>query len=272
MLLRRRGGEAGSRSIGCPHPLSLRIEELSHRGVEQPPGQVLWEADQSALDEHVGDQLCERAKFEFGHVASPSTDASASTKSSSRSALVSTSVALQAARRNAFARSRRSAGVSISRSIVTRRFRQRSIGCRRAALTGPRAGTSALADLRSVCTACEHMFVTSDGSPYARLRRAIEARNIAIINATAAELPYIGLRDALGIAGGGQALHPYRWTCPAESTKTSRQDEGELGLQPGPACSRAARRTLVSREKSPWQHGHQVSILWMSSNVNVTVS
>jgi hypothetical protein len=43
------------------------------------------------------------------------------------------------------------------------------------------------------------MFVTSDGSPYARLRRAIEARNIAIITATAAELPYVGLHDALGI-------------------------------------------------------------------------
>jgi hypothetical protein len=46
---------------------------------------------------------------------------------------------------------------------------------------------------------CEHTFVTSDGSPYARLRRAIEARNIAIITATAAELPYVGLHDALGI-------------------------------------------------------------------------
>ena len=43
------------------------------------------------------------------------------------------------------------------------------------------------------------MFVTSDGSPYARLRRAIQARNIAIITATAAELPYVALQDALGI-------------------------------------------------------------------------
>jgi hypothetical protein len=41
--------------------------------------------------------------------------------------------------------------------------------------------------------------VTSDGSPYARLRRAIQARNIAIITATAAELPYVALQDALGI-------------------------------------------------------------------------
>ena len=43
------------------------------------------------------------------------------------------------------------------------------------------------------------MFVTSDGSPYARLHRAIQARNFANITATAAELPYISLPDALGI-------------------------------------------------------------------------
>ena len=41
--------------------------------------------------------------------------------------------------------------------------------------------------------------MTSDGSAYARLRRAIQNRNLAIIATTAAELRYIGLRDALGI-------------------------------------------------------------------------
>ena len=40
--------------------------------------------------------------------------------------------------------------------------------------------------------------MTSDGSAYARLRRAIQNRNLAIIATTAAELRYIGLRDALG--------------------------------------------------------------------------
>ena len=43
------------------------------------------------------------------------------------------------------------------------------------------------------------MFVTSDGSPYSRLQRAIRARNLAIIRATVAELPHIPMRDALGI-------------------------------------------------------------------------
>jgi hypothetical protein len=41
--------------------------------------------------------------------------------------------------------------------------------------------------------------VTSDGSPYPRLRRAIQTRNLAIIHATAAELGHVGLPDALGI-------------------------------------------------------------------------
>jgi hypothetical protein len=41
--------------------------------------------------------------------------------------------------------------------------------------------------------------MTSDGSPYARLRRAIQHGNLAIIHATAAELGWVALRDALGI-------------------------------------------------------------------------
>jgi hypothetical protein len=41
--------------------------------------------------------------------------------------------------------------------------------------------------------------MTSDGSPYARLKRAIQAGNLAIIQATAVELGYVALRDALGI-------------------------------------------------------------------------
>ena len=41
--------------------------------------------------------------------------------------------------------------------------------------------------------------MTSDGSPHTRLRRAIQAGNLAIIHVTAAELGYVTLRDALGI-------------------------------------------------------------------------
>ena len=41
--------------------------------------------------------------------------------------------------------------------------------------------------------------MTSDGSPYPRLLRAIQVGNLAIIEATAAELGWVALRDALGI-------------------------------------------------------------------------
>jgi hypothetical protein len=43
------------------------------------------------------------------------------------------------------------------------------------------------------------MFVTSDGSPYTRFRRALDAGNEMIVLATARELPHIALDDALRI-------------------------------------------------------------------------
>jgi hypothetical protein len=43
------------------------------------------------------------------------------------------------------------------------------------------------------------MFVTSDGSPYSRFKRALANGNLLMIRAAAAELPRIGLRDALEI-------------------------------------------------------------------------
>jgi hypothetical protein len=41
------------------------------------------------------------------------------------------------------------------------------------------------------------MFVTSQGSPYARFRRALATGNLLLIRAAAAELPQISLGDAL---------------------------------------------------------------------------
>jgi hypothetical protein len=43
------------------------------------------------------------------------------------------------------------------------------------------------------------MFVTSDGSPYSRFRRALETRNELLVIAAAKELPQVGLEDALRI-------------------------------------------------------------------------
>jgi hypothetical protein len=43
------------------------------------------------------------------------------------------------------------------------------------------------------------MFVTSEGSPYARFRRALETGNELLVLGAARELPQIGLDDALRI-------------------------------------------------------------------------
>jgi len=43
------------------------------------------------------------------------------------------------------------------------------------------------------------VFVTSDGHPYSRFRRALVTKNLAIIQAAAAELPTLALDDALEI-------------------------------------------------------------------------
>jgi hypothetical protein len=41
--------------------------------------------------------------------------------------------------------------------------------------------------------------MTSQGSPYARFRRALQTGNLVLVQATAAELPRVGLRDALEV-------------------------------------------------------------------------
>src|SRR5947208_17156762 len=43
------------------------------------------------------------------------------------------------------------------------------------------------------------MFVTSNGNPYSRFRRALETGNPALVTAAALELPRIALDDALRI-------------------------------------------------------------------------
>jgi hypothetical protein len=45
--------------------------------------------------------------------------------------------------------------------------------------------------------ACEHAFVTSQGSPYARSRRALDRQNVTEALSAAAELPHVGLTEAL---------------------------------------------------------------------------
>jgi hypothetical protein len=46
---------------------------------------------------------------------------------------------------------------------------------------------------------CEHPFVTSQGSAYARFRRALERGNVTEALSAARELQHVGLADALGL-------------------------------------------------------------------------
>jgi hypothetical protein len=43
----------------------------------------------------------------------------------------------------------------------------------------------------------EHLFVTSQGSAYARFRRALDSRNATVALATATEVDFVSLPDAL---------------------------------------------------------------------------
>ena len=47
--------------------------------------------------------------------------------------------------------------------------------------------------------ACEHLFVTSQGSAYSRFQRALTTGNLQLIETPAADLPIVGLDDALAI-------------------------------------------------------------------------
>ena len=57
--------------------------------------------------------------------------------------------------------------------------------------------------------------MTSDGSPYSRFQRAIRSGNLALIHATAAELPYVPLADALAILLVLDARHEERFDAAA---------------------------------------------------------
>jgi hypothetical protein len=52
-------------------------------------------------------------------------------------------------------------------------------------------------DPKGTTTFCEHLFVTSQGSAYARFRRALDGGNATIALAAATELDFVSLADAL---------------------------------------------------------------------------
>jgi hypothetical protein len=58
---------------------------------------------------------------------------------------------------------------------------------------------------------CEHTFVTSQGSPYARFRRALSTGNMLLIRASAAELGSVSLGDALSVCVAIRDAEPERF-------------------------------------------------------------
>lgn len=114
--------------------------------------------------------------------------------------------------------------------------------------------------------ACEHLFVTSQGHPYARFRRALSTGNPTLAWAAAAELPTLSLVDALALtlllAGrdpgrfGRAALRWHGRFC-AEAFEVDLE-EGLAVLvllsairdRPGPASLRALADLLAARGDS----------------------
>ena len=75
--------------------------------------------------------------------------------------------------------------------------RRSATACRPSAASPPALAAARLTSRH----ACERMFVsmTSDGTAYGRFRRALRMGNLAQVRAAAAELPQVGLDDALAV-------------------------------------------------------------------------
>jgi hypothetical protein len=103
---------------------------------------------------------------------------------------------------------------------------------------------------------CEHVFVSSSGSPYARFRRALSTGNLALVHAAATELPHVDLQDALRICllmsdhdDERFERAAVRWLARASlETPTMRLDDLRMGLiafEAMPYNQGAARQTLA---------------------------
>jgi hypothetical protein len=104
---------------------------------------------------------------------------------------------------------------------------------------------------------CEHVFVSSTGSPYARFRRAIAAGSLPLVHAAAAELPHVDLEDALRICLLMSAQDDarferaaVRWLARASlETPTMRLEDLRMGLiafEAMPYNPSAAQQTLAA--------------------------
>jgi hypothetical protein len=77
-------------------------------------------------------------------------------------------------------------------SVITTSAKQ-TLGCRET------RGANARSSRLRTRVVCEHTFVTSQGSPYGRFRRALDRGNTLAALSAAAELEHVGLVDALAL-------------------------------------------------------------------------
>jgi len=103
---------------------------------------------------------------------------------------------------------------------------------------------------------CEHVFVSSTGSPYARFRRALATGNLHLVHAAALELPRVDLDDALRICllmsqvdDDRYERAAVRWLARASlETPSMRLEDVRMGLiafEALPYNPGAARQTLA---------------------------
>lgn len=125
------------------------------------------------------------------------------------------------------------------------------------------------------------MFVTSQGSPYARLKRAIARGNPTIAMATAAELPRVPLEDALALCLLLLDREPSRYEAAAVRwhSRFCREvrptmPDAQLALAalhalPGPGAEAAAQCLVSLTERASNPACAEVLAAWMERNAEL---
>jgi hypothetical protein len=97
---------------------------------------------------------------------------------------------------------------------------------------------------------CEHAFVSIKGGSYQRFRRALELGNPTLVRAAAAELPQIGLEDALGICLLLLEAEPHRFPAAAARWHARLSMERRLALEEADLAMGALRALAGERPQA----------------------
>jgi hypothetical protein len=151
----------------------------------------------------------------------------------------------------------------------------------------PAAATLQAVSLPDLSTSCEHLFdcvavrslllsMTSQGHPYARLRRVLETRSSALlIRAAAAELPSVPLEDALDICLALLELEPdsyqriaTRWGSRLAIERKLDLVDAQLAFAalaalPGPGARAGAEALIEISTRYGLRRGEQLLSAWL---------